>query len=240
VRPVVWAMAFACAESACEPFSPTSDPSTVRAAPQATTQAEWNDGPKQPYSQTFSVELLEPRSRRRFTGRGALGVDPGRAMRMILVGPMGARALDVWVTRDAWRMQVPAVHLLRRGGSESPPGLPIGFFRSWFVEPLAGSLLALGPGGALVVRDPAGGTLHVSYDEHGASRAIRVRRRHGTQTETLLYRVDAAGGRATYRDEGSGLEVDVTLDATQTSTPDPDAFVDPDALATHDVGERAP
>jgi hypothetical protein len=201
-----------------------------------TTQADWDAGlaglarlratfQTHPYTQPVTVDFFEPRSRRRFTGRGAVGVDPGRAMRMILVGPAGEPALDVWVTRSAWRFVVPAIHLVRRGGSESPPGLPVGFFRSWFVDPLGGTLLALGPGDELVVRDIAGGTLHITNASatHG-----EVRRRDRTSTETFAYTLAPASGHASYVHEGTGLAVNVTLGAAQAEAPDPQAFVDPD------------
>ncbi len=208
-------------------------------APPSPTQAEWDDGlarlehlrasfPKKPYTQTIRVELFEPHTRQRFSGRGAVGVDPGRAMRMILIGPAGDAALDVWVTRDAWRMQVPAIHLLRRGGAESPPSLPIGFFRSWFIDPLGGHLLSLGLAGELVVRDGAGGTLHITQDDASAT---HVRRRYGTQTEVLSY-VTGEAGRASYRDEQTHLEVEVALEARQDTAPEPEAFDDPDAPVT--------
>jgi len=202
------------------------------AAP-VTTQAEWDAArarlerlraslPRAPYTQPVTVDFFEPRSRRHFDGRGAVGVDPGRAMRMILVGPAGEPALDVWVTRDAWRLSVPPIHLLRRGGREAPRGTPIGFFRSWFVEPLAGRLLALDPGGDLVVRDPFGGTLHVAADSLDEG---RVRRRHGTRTESFAF----TRSHAKYVDDATGLSVEVTLGPVQREPPDPQAFVDPGA-----------
>ena len=132
MRAVVCAVALCACASAGELAAP---PLAVGA--HEATQAEWDEGlarlkhlrasfPIKPYTQGISVDLFEPRSRRHLTGRGAVGVDPGHAMRMILVGPMGGRALDVWVTREAWRMEVPAIHLLRRGGALAPASLPIG------------------------------------------------------------------------------------------------------------------
>ncbi len=196
-------------------------------APPIVTQAQWDDGlhrlaalratfPHAPYTQPVAVSFFEPITRRHFDGRGAVGVDPGRAMRMILVGPAGEPALDVWVTREAWRLVVPAAHVARRGGRESPAGSPIGFFRSWFVDPLGGHLLALGRGGELVVRDANGGTLHIG--DH------RVVRRQGKATEAFEF----DRSRAKYVHEGSGLEVEVKLGETQREPPDPQAFVDPD------------
>ncbi len=208
--------------------------------PKQPTQAEWDAGlrklatlrdalPTKPYTQPITVELSEPYTRRRFEGRGAVGVDPGRAMRMILVGPAGEPALDVWVTRDAWRMVVPAIHLVRRGGRDAPASMPIGFFRSWFVDPLGGHLLALGVEGELVVRDDAGATLHVTdarASDGGTS--ARVRRRQGATTETFAYALGPAGGEASYTHEKTRLAVTVKLGAIQAEPPDPEAFADPD------------
>lgn len=196
-----------------------------------TTQADWDAArdhltrlraslPRAPYTQPVTVDFFDPRSRRHFDGRGAVGVDPGRAMRMILVGPAGEPALDVWVTADAWRLVVPPIHLVRRGGRDAPKGTPVGFFRSWFVEPLAGRLLAIDRGGALVVRDPFGGTLHVAADSLDAG---RIRRRSGAVTESFAF----TKTHATYLDDATGLAVDVTMGPVQHDPPDPQAFVDP-------------
>ncbi|HEY1956169.1 MAG TPA: hypothetical protein VGH28_11155 [Polyangiaceae bacterium] len=226
MRLAVAAVASACLVAACAP-------SVRGAAAPDPSQAEWDAAlarlarlraalPRAPYSQPVTVDFFEPRSRRHFEGRGAVGVDPGHAMRMILVGPAGEPALDVWVTRDAWRLVVPAIHLVRRGGRETPSGSPVGFFRSWFVDPLGGHLLALGAGGELVLRDPFGGTLHVTRADGDG---FGIRRRSGTQTETF----ESHGAHASYRDASSGLSVEVTLGPVGDDAPDPEAFADPGA-----------
>lgn len=215
---IAFAFALASGLGACAPPAPV--------APEV-TQANWDDAlarlaelrasfPKKPYTEQLSVSFFEPITRRHFDGRGAVGVDPGRAMRMILVGPAGEPALDVWVTRDAWRLVVPAAHVARRGGRESPPGSPIGFFRAWFVDPLGGHLLALGRDRELIVRDDDGGTLHIG-DGH-------IVRRRGTQTE--IFSFDRT--HAKYVHATSGLEVEITVGEMQREPPDPEAFVDPD------------
>jgi hypothetical protein len=208
----------------CAPPSPPPPP---------VTQARWDDAlarlarlraelPHAPYTQPVTVSFFEPRSRRRFDGRGAVGVAPGRAMRMILVGPAGEPALDVWVTRDAWRLAVPAIHMVRRGGRESPKGTPVGFFRSWFVAPLSGRLLALDRDGGLVLRDPFGGTQHVRA---ASASEGRIRRRSGTSTESFVF----GPHHARYVDESTGLSVEVTMGDVQPEPPDPEAFADPEA-----------
>lgn len=214
--------ALALATTACVSAAPPPAP---------VSQAEWDlarahlarlraELPTKPYTQPVTVAFFEPRSRRRFDGRGAVGVDPGHAMRMILVGPAGEPALDVWVTPDAWRLVVPALHLVRRGGRDAPRGTPIGFFRAWFVEPLAGRLLAVDGRGALVLRDPFGGT------EHVAARSVedgRIRRRVGRDTESFSF----SATHARYVDASTGLSVEVTLGPVQSEPPDPRAFAEP-------------
>jgi hypothetical protein len=206
--------------------------------PVSPTQAQWDDGlrrlealratfPKTAYTQPVTVDFREPYTRRRFEGRGAVGVDPGRAMRMILVGPAGEPALDVWVTRDAWRMSVPAIHLVRRGGRDAPDGMPIGFFRSWFIDPLGGALLAIGRHDDLIVRDREGGTLDVSDVSFAPRPTAHVRRRKGRATERFGFSLGKDGGTASYVSESTKLAVEVKLGPVQSEPPDPQAFEDP-------------
>jgi len=86
--------------------------------------------------------MREPRSGRVIRGRGGLAVVPGRALRMILVGVAGVTMLDAWVTPARWRVAVPMLGVLRRGGADDPADLPIGFLRWWFFTPLEGRLFA--------------------------------------------------------------------------------------------------
>ena len=97
--------------------------------------------PASPYGAVVRVSLREPRTGHTFAARGAVAVDPHHALRMILLGPGGATALDAWVTPERWRFAVPPAGVLRRGGREDDPSLPIGFFRWWFLSPVGGRLL---------------------------------------------------------------------------------------------------
>ena len=211
----------------------------TRPAPVGPSQAEWDHArvelarlrselPQRPYTQPIHVSLREPITGKRFDGRGAVGVDPGHAMRMILIGPGGGTALDVWVTRDAWRMVVPAISFVKRGGVEAPASTPIGFFRAWFVDPLGGRLLAIGPTGSLVLRDDSGGTTELEIVSRPGLFAGVGRRRSGTATERFTWEPRADGGKASYRHLGSGLRVAVELGPPQSEPPDAAAFADPD------------
>ena len=96
--------------------------------------------PKQPWAAGVRATLRHAPTGRQLEARGGLAVAPGRGLRMILVAGPGSTALDVWVTPDHWRVSAPPMDLLRRGGVDAPPDLPVGFLRWWFFGALAGTL----------------------------------------------------------------------------------------------------
>lgn len=231
---VLLASVFALASSACvaevRPFV-------------APSQAEWTEArgrlavlrasaPRDAYVEQVSIAFREPGTGKIFEGRGALAVLPRKAMRMILVGPGGTTALDVWVTPDAWRFSVPPIHLVKRGGREAEATLPIGFFRWWFLAPYDGRLRTI-LGRSFVLDDGAGVvTLEERLD--AAGRSVAARRKNGAVVEHLDFRgradgKAAQGDHATYRNEATGLRVEVDVDAVGTDPPEPETFVDPDA-----------
>lgn len=207
------------------------------------TQAEWTEArsrldelrramPSDPWVEEVTIAFREPGTGKLFEGRGAIAVLPKKAMRMILVGPGGTTALDAWVTPEAYRFAVPPISLVRRGGAVAESGLPIGFFRWWFLAPYDGRLRTI-VGRDLVLDDGAGVvTIDDRVDE--GQHLVVARRRHGSTIELLGFRGQADGKRAkgdhaTYRNVTTGLTVEVTVEAVGAAPPDPDAFVDPDA-----------
>ena len=234
------------------------------------SQADWtlaraelakmrNETPSEPYVELIRVSLREPRTGKVIEGRGAVAVDPRRAMRLVLLGPGGRTALDVWVTRDAWRFSVPALELTRRGDAEKPTyDVPIGFFRWWFLEPLDGRLLSIAPdrgsGRLFVLRDgPATVTLQdLPRDGRDSDRPTRtagpasfrhfvaVRREAAEAPASREMDVDrlewvaravrpGPGDRAFYTQRSTGLQIEIQVEALSDQSPDPAAFVDPDA-----------
>lgn len=178
--------------------------------------------------------MSDPGSGRVVDGRGAIAVAPGRAVRMVLIGAAGATMLDAWVTPTHWRVAVPPLDLVRRGGDEPPRDLPVGFLRWWFLTPLAGTLIAaafiddaplwiLREGDAIVeLREPA--------CERGCIRATRRAWGHAeTVEECRLAQGPSVGDSARYLDEASGLKVDVRLESIAGTPPKAEAFEDPDA-----------
>jgi hypothetical protein len=214
-----------------------------------------------PAVQNVRISMRDRRTGKAFDGRGAVAVrrDHDEAVRMILLGPGGTTALDVWLTRDAYRLAIPAIDLVRRGRSrvqardsrefsendakapdEAPP--PIGFLRWWFLAPFEGRLLAAvrdEPGvrdAALILREPGGATVVLREANARATRAVLKLDRTGGETGACAredLRIDGElfgpGAHVTYANATLGVNVDVVVESVSADEPDPAAFVDPDA-----------
>jgi hypothetical protein len=196
--------------------------------------------PRTPYVATIATTLRDARSGRTFDGRGAIAIAPGEAVRMILVGGAGATLLDAWVTKQNWRVAVPPLDVVRRGGPENPRGLPVGFLRWWFVSPFDGTLFAaaVGPSRELwLLRDrdavidlrmtSSNGKAHVTAIRRLPGQAERIDE-YGTGASPL---VAAAGDRVAYVDETTGLRVTLAVESIAPGPPDSEAFKNPDGEA---------
>lgn len=198
--------------------------------------------PERPFTERIVVAMRDPHTGKIFQARGALAIDPHRALRMILLGPGGVTALDAWVTDDQFRFVVPPISLERRGGADpaSARGLPVGFFRWWLLHPLDGRLLAAwnreeGPLYLLRNHDETV-LLREARMRAGRERVMAARREDGS-VERLDWigrspTTPHAGDKARYVDGVSGLEVEVLVEGLGEQEPDPTAFLDPDARGT--------
>jgi hypothetical protein len=192
--------------------------------------------PQQAWAVGVRATMREPSSGRVLEARGGMAVAPGRAVRVILVAGPGATALDVWATSDRWRVDAPPAGVLRRGGAEDPPDLPIGFLRWWFIGGLRGTLFAgtVDDGRELWLLRDGDAVLEVSQSR--ADRGARwqvVRRTHGRAERIDEQRAGAApqpGDRIVYSDDG-GLEVDIEIESVSVEAPSREAFLDPDREA---------
>jgi hypothetical protein len=190
--------------------------------------------PRSPYTAVVTTVLREPKSGRTVDGRGAIAVMPGQGIRMVLVGPAGATMLDAWVTPSQWRIAVPAVSLVRRGGREAPGDLPIAFLRWWFFARFEGSLFAskaLSAESLWLLRD-GGAVVELRRLACGAGERIAATRRERGRAEHVdecrAHTAPSPGDAIHYVDESSGLEVDLAVEAVVGAPPDPAAFRDPD------------
>jgi hypothetical protein len=160
---------------------------------------------------------------------------------MVLVGAAGATMLDAWVTSTRWRVAIPPLDLVRRGGVDEPRDMPVGFLRWWFLTPLRGTLIAaavVDSGALWVLREgDAVVELRELPCERGCLQATRRALGHAeTVEECHEAPAPTPGDSARYVDEVSGLKVDLHLESIAQSPPQGEAFDDPDAAGASGAG----
>jgi hypothetical protein len=191
--------------------------------------------PDSPWAAGLRATVAVPRQGRTFEGRGAIAVAPARAVRMVLVGPAGTTLLDAWATASAWRIAVPPADLVRRGGPEDPPGLPIGFLRWRFLRPYEGTLFggALAPSEVTWLLRDGDAVVEVRRSPADVGAVLALSRRRSGRTERIVEqrRGDAPreGDRVSYRDDAGGIGADLLVESIAPRPPDERAFSDPDA-----------
>ena len=208
--------------------TPTSDAATFRDAGKRLERARARLTPTQTRGLRISATLAESRTGRTLAARGAIAVRPPDALRLQLVGPAGATALDVWIAGDRDRLAVPALDRVERGdGAPARPGRPVAFLRWWMLHPLDGTLLAAyRTDGATkaILRAPDGARIEVDLDDD--ERTLHATRHTATDDETV---VSSGGpcGDETYDSRASGVHVEIHCEG-EAPDPSPRAFVDPD------------
>jgi hypothetical protein len=196
-----------------------------------------------PRTMRLALTLREPRTGRTLEARGAVAVAPPEALRMILLGPGGTTALDLWVRGERFRFAVPAIDLLRRGDATTPReamrGLPVDFLRWWLLRPASGKLLwhAAEEGGDMfVLRD---GPATIELFAQAGKGGVKARRTTWTADANADVRrideetieADRIGcGQVRYHQASTGLAITVKCEGEETSrAPSARAFADPDA-----------
>jgi hypothetical protein len=166
---------------------------------------------------------------------------------MVLVGPGGTTALDLWLRDDAFRFAVPALDLLRRGDVTTPRsamrGLPVDFLRWWLLRPFDGRLVDYrrrADGDHYVLRDGAAvvelivradGSLWARRSTFAAEASEAGERPRRVDEETIA--ADRLGcGTVRYHQASTRLSVTVTCEGVERErAPNPRAFADPDEVA---------
>ncbi len=194
--------------------------------------------PKAPWSAGLRITMRDPTSGRVIDGRGAIAVEPGQAVRMVLTGAAGATMLDAWVTTTRWRVAVPPLEVVRRGDAMEPRDMPVGFLRWWFLTPLSGGLFAASStdDGSLWLLRHGDAVIELREASCSRGRLMHATRRLAGHAETVdecrAQAAPSAGDSARYFDETTGLCVDVLLESIGTQPPSDDAFRDPDTMGS--------
>ena len=151
------AVVVALAGCAAEPGPPPLDPAAFVEARQRL--AVIHASQRGEHTDKIALTIEAPYLPAAITARGAVGVRPPDALRMILLGPGGTTAIDLWSSGPRFRFAIPAVDRVTVGDAtttlEEKRGLPIDFLRWWLLDPLGGRLLAARrePGGLGVLLD---------------------------------------------------------------------------------------
>jgi hypothetical protein len=154
---------------------------------------------------------------------------------MILLGPGGTTALDLWLAGDRYRFAVPAIDLDRRGELDAPPatrrGLPVDFLAWWLLAPARGELLFHDGGedrDRFVLRD---GHAVVDLTAHRdgrleARRSTWARGRRLEEETVVADRIGCASVR--YHQGSTGLDVTVHCEREVPGEPPARALEEPE------------
>jgi len=239
------ALLAACAPAAATPAS-APGPTLVEWQAARAALARLNAVAATPRTVRLALTLREPRTGRVLSARGAVAVLPPSALRMILLGPGGTTALDLWIQGDHWRFAVPAIDLRKRGELWAPreerQGLPVDFLAFWLLRPASGRLLwhARDPDGdRFVLRDGAA-IVDLRALDDGRLEARRATwsdpSTDGAPAHLLDEETVSASGpgcaEVRYHQASTGLDVTVLCEGETTGAPPARALADPDAEAT--------
>jgi hypothetical protein len=237
-RAASWALLVVPSLTACAPPSPATTPSPASIPCVEAPCRERADAlldalrrryhPPGAHNYRLAVSLDEGRTGRSFAARGACAVRPPDALRMQLVGPAGALALDLWVSGDRARLSLPVLDRVEHAPEAFGPGRPTVFLRWWLLGPLEGEVVGVwaSPDGATTrwrLRSAAGDEVEVT----SAGETLRLERQARGDHEQIEARGGACG-EAVYRSEQARLRVEVRCEG-EGPTPGDRPFEDPDS-----------
>jgi hypothetical protein len=182
-----------------------------------------------PRTEEVRIALEAPLLPGEVRARGAIAASPGRAVRMILVGPGGGTAADLWLDAERHRLALPAKDEVVRGRRGDPlPFVPVDLLRSWFLEPLAGEVLDVDvtADGARAVLRGRDGVVAVSLPRDGS---LVLERGAGTRdVERIRAPAGARCAEVIYERPRTGVRASITCEARRTQVAER-ALIDPDA-----------
>ena len=239
------ALLVGCAPAAELPAAAAPGPTTLEWQAARLALAKLTAVGATPRTVRIALTLREPRTGRVLSARGAVAVLPPSALRMILLGPGGTTALDLWIDLDHWRFAVPAIDLQKRGDLRAPReerrGLPVDFLAFWLLRPASGRLLWHGReegGDRFVLRDGAA-IVDLRALDDGRLEARRATwsepSADGSPPRLVDEETVAASGlgcaEVRYHQASTGLDVTVVCEGETAGAPPARALADPDGAA---------
>ncbi len=227
-----------CSGLSREPVQPGSAEDFVRARETLQRLAEETATSR---TQTVQLSMSAPYLPSEVSSRGAVALRPPGELRMILLGPGGATALDVWISGQRYRLEIPALERVVSGSTnaelQQERGLPIGFLRWWLLHPFSARLQAARPregGLELLLRDEDGATIELWLQPDGSISATRssVRRRDGEIVrldEETVHASKAGCGEVRYSQRSTRLTSTVRCESER-GTVNAKAFEQPQAV----------
>lgn len=193
--------------------------------------------------QTVQLELSAPFMPSAIKARGGVAMDPtAGALRLILVGPGGGTAVDLWMLGPRYRFVVPALGKTLRGDAATPAaekkGLPVDFLGWWMLHPLRGEVLVASvdeKGLSFVLRDvlPESAGAVVAYVDgrvtpNGWFEGTRTTWANDAKIDEETISASSFGcGRVEYTQTSTSLRVVAICEDESAEVPDR-AFVDPE------------
>jgi hypothetical protein len=184
------------------------------------------------------LELDAPYLAGALSARGAVAIETPDRLRMILLGPGGTTAMDLWVSGDAYRFAIPAASRVLAGSREDPPsarrGLPVDFLGWWLLDPLGGELLAARrePDALVVLLRDRERTTEATLHADGRVEAHRWTFSGPTGAELVdeewVTATRLGCGSVVYRDRAMRLRVSVTCESSRPGA-NARAFAPPEA-----------
>lgn len=139
----VWVVAVLCAACGARPSLPPAPRSPAHVGEISRVEIEKQlRRPIGIVKQELTIGIRDLASGRGFSGRGVVIVQPRHALRMILLGPGGTTAMDVWIRDEEFRVSIPALSRVVRGDSTTPRstmrGMPVDLLWRLLVDPFGG------------------------------------------------------------------------------------------------------
>jgi hypothetical protein len=185
-------------------------------------------------TEKIALRIEAPYMPAAMTARGAVAIRPPEALRLIMLGPGGTTAMDLWSSGERYRFSIPALDRTLEGDAKTPAaerrGLPVDFLRWWMLRPFAGRLLAARRDGtALEVLIEDGD--RVTDARFEASGRVTAHRRWWTAADGVIDEewLEATGtgcAKVSYRQKSTQLSVEATCESRRAGARD-DAFVEP-------------